>query len=362
MTENSKNRISDEFLRLALVERIFAGRDECCTRKVLCGVGEMDDAALIEISNEECMVITSDFIRGSGFYLFALGYLNYFDVGYYLMTANVSDIAAMGARPCGALSVIRYADSVTDADFCQVMQGIREAADVYDVTVVGGDIGGHSSDVFAATVFGFMKTSQALHRKNAKVGDQVYVTGIVGKPITALLYFKSAKPAGLSLSPEEEGDLLGSWKRPCARIREGVLLSTCELATSCQDISDGLKATILQMSAASGKGFRIYEKNLPISESTKKLASFQGTTAAQIAMSASVDFQLLFTVPPSKAEECNERFAEGGLQCIHIGEVTDQKECVLVSADGRDHSLPGVTWKQQVGDAYLTSIIRGDRE
>lgn len=359
---NDKKNTSDEFVRLALLERIFADQENRCVNKVICGVGEMDDAALIEISPDYSLVITSDFVRGSGFYLFTLGHLNYFDVGYYLVTANVSDIAAMGARPCGALNVVRYADSVTDAEFCEIMNGIRSAADEYEITIVGGDIGGHSADVFAATVFGFMKTSQALFRSRAQIGDRVCLTGTIGKPITALLYFKSAKPLGFALSADEEEEVLAAWKRPRARITEGVLLSTNRLANACQDISDGLKATILQMSAASDKGFKIYEERLPISEGTKKLAAFQNTTPAQIAMSASVDFELLFTVPPGKIGECKTTFAKAGLKCIEIGEITVEKENTLVRSDGRVEPLPGVPWKQQTGDDYLKAIGQGNRE
>jgi thiamine monophosphate kinase len=59
---------------------------------------DMDDCALMKISDTESLAITSDFVRGSGFTLFGLGLMNYYDAGYYLISANISDLASTGAR------------------------------------------------------------------------------------------------------------------------------------------------------------------------------------------------------------------------------------------------------------------------
>lgn len=56
-------------------------------------------------------------MRGPKFRLFEAGYLDEYDLGYYLAAANFSDIAAMGATPIGLLTVVRYPPDMSDDVF-----------------------------------------------------------------------------------------------------------------------------------------------------------------------------------------------------------------------------------------------------
>src|SRR5579864_1522870 len=313
--------MSNERSRLAIVTSILGsplpGREP---RDVLIGVHSQDDAAVIRITDDICLVISSDFVRGTGFYLFELGYLDHFDVGYYLVAANLSDIAAMGARPTGMTTVVRYGPGMTDEQFKLVFEGIRSAADHFGITIVGGDIGGYSIDVFAGTAFGFAAPDRVLRRGGAKAGDLLCVTGTVGLPITAVVYFKRAKSLGLTLSDSAEQRLLTSWRRPSPRVMEGTILSEHKLCSSCQDVSDGLKAAIHEISLRSGITFTVYAERLPVHDITKTVADFLKITVPQLAMSASVDFELLFTVPTTARDVCDRLFAKHGLTYTVIGE------------------------------------------
>lgn len=353
-----KDQVSDEMVRLGLLREVLTrARLHHIDDIVQVGVENMDDAAMIKISDEESLVIASDFVRGSGFYLFEMGYLNYFDVGYYVIVANLSDIAAKGARPVGLTTIVRYSSKMTDSQFVQVFEGMRAAADVCGTEIVGGDIGGYGIDVFASTAFGFVKTRQAMLRNGAHPGDLVCVTGNIGLPITALTYFKEVKNHGFALSPHDEQRLLESWKRPVARFQEAFILSENGFATACQDVSDGLKGTLEQMTAVSGKTFTVYENRLPIDSTTAKMASYLKISKAQLAMSASVDFALLFTLPSAKADECARFFEGAGTAYTVIGEVNSNGENTLVTEKGARKPLPGVAWKQQA-DGYLKEIVR----
>ncbi|WP_077920578.1 thiamine-phosphate kinase [Spirosoma sp. 209] len=348
-----KNKISDEHFLFSIIKNVL---DYDQNSDVPVAVESMDDCALIKISDTHSLAISSDFVRGSGFYLFELGLLNYFDVGYYLITANLSDLASMGAEPIGLTTVIRYAD-MDDKDFRNVFEGMKLAADEYNTQIIGGDIGGHKADVFVATAFGRVKTSEALLRKNVQDGDLLCVTGTVGLPITALTYFKEVKKTGFSLQEEEEERILSSWKRPTPRIYEGILLSSLQLANACQDVSDGLKATIEQMSELSGKTFSVYSDKIPIENSTIKLADFLQIDPIQIAISASVDFELLFTISQENRDRCLEEFNKRGFKMTIIGEVNNLGRNVLLDSNNVERSLPGTVWKQQQSDDYLKQII-----
>lgn len=348
-----KNKISDEATLLGIIKSIL---DYENSTDVKIGVESMDDCALIKISDKDSIAITSDFVRGSGFYLFELGLLNYYDAGYYLISANLSDLASVGAKPLGLTTVIRYAD-MDDNNFREVFNGMKASADLHNTQIIGGDIGGHKADVFVATAFGIVETEKALLRKNVKDDDLLCVTGVIGRPITALTYFKEVKNYGFKLSEEEEIRVLNSWKRPRARIKEGIILSQSGFGNACQDISDGLKATIEQMSDLSGKTFTIYSEKIPIDDATKKLGDFLKIDPVQIAISASVDFELLFTIPKDKYKECLESFKAEGLNLYVIGEVNNRKKNILIDSPSSEKDLPGVTWKQQQSSDYLKQII-----
>ena len=87
----------------------------------------LDDCAVIELKNSEKLVIGSDYIRGRQFYLFQSGHMDYFDLGYYLVCANLSDIAAMGAHPIGLTLIFRYPKNFPLADTVKILDGIKAA-------------------------------------------------------------------------------------------------------------------------------------------------------------------------------------------------------------------------------------------
>jgi thiamine-monophosphate kinase len=346
-----KKKISSEHSLFNIITNVLQYK----TRSDLpIGVESMDDCALIRISENESMAVTSDFVRGSGFTLFGLGLLNYYDAGYYLISANLSDLASVGAKPIGLTTIIRYAD-MDDNDFKDVFQGMKDAADVHDAQIIGGDIGSYKADVFAATAFGLVKTKNALLRKNVKDGDLLCVTGVIGKPITALFYFKDLKKDGLNLSAEQEERLLLSWKKPNARVKEGMLLSN-GLGNACQDISDGLKATIEQMSNMSNKTFTVYESKIPIDDATKKVAEHLKIKPIRLAASASVDFELLFTIPKEKEAECIDAFKKAGLNMAVIGHVNNSGKNILVSDNGDEGEIPGITYDHRPITEILSDI------
>ena len=211
-------------------------------------------------------------------------------------------------------------------------------------------------DVFAATAFGFAKGDKVLLRSGARPGDLLCVTGTVGLPITALTYFKQAKTMGFQLPEAVEQRLLQSWKRPIPRIVEGTLLADNDIANACQDVSDGLKATIEEISIRSGITFTIYSEALPVHAATNEVSKFLGISAAQLALSASVDFELLFTIPRAVEERCSALFKERELSFSVIGHTNSsgQNEIVL---DGITVPLPGTAWNQQYGD-LIEQVVR----
>src|SRR5712691_7591966 len=112
--------ISGEQERLEVIRNILKSQSpqsQSLPLRLIAGVEDADDCAVFDIYGDLSLVVGTDFVRGTNFMLFQEGYLNYFDLGYYLVVANLSDIAAMGAQPVGLTTIIRYPHSLEDNDF-----------------------------------------------------------------------------------------------------------------------------------------------------------------------------------------------------------------------------------------------------
>ncbi|MEU5068826.1 thiamine-phosphate kinase [Streptomyces virginiae] len=317
------------------------------------GADAKDDCAVYEFNAPVTLVAGSDYIRGPKFILYELGLLSGFDIGYYLAVANVSDIAAMGATPIGLLSVVRYPKGLDDAEFQQVIAGIHQACTDCGTMNVGGDIGDAERLILSATALGVCQPGKVLMRSGAKPGDLLCVTGACGLLGAAVAYFPKKTSFAKELPGDVEDRLLHSWRRPRARVAEGRILSGKSYATACQDTSDGLKATVEQIMRASGVGFRVFEEAVPLDPAVQMTADLMGVEPLALAMSASSDFQLAFTIAPADLEDCREDFAEAGLEFHVIGEATDSDRAEAVDGRGAVRPLPGVAWKHQTSDISL---------
>jgi len=161
-----KNKIleSDVFNLLA---KVFPESDE----RIACGVLDKDDCAIVPISESESFVFTADAVRGKNFSLAQKGLLNYFDLGYYLVMANLSDIAAMGAIPVSFLDIFRWDKETELPEIEGFLNGMRAALVRYNVPLVGGDTGSYPLEFMAGFAVGRGETDKLLRRKGARLGD-----------------------------------------------------------------------------------------------------------------------------------------------------------------------------------------------
>jgi thiamine-monophosphate kinase len=341
-------RRSDEPVRLAdFVAKIFrldAGPAEVAvakgtTARPLVGADGQDDCAVLRMSGDQDLVVGSDYVRGPKFRLYEMGLLSLSDLGYYLVAANVSDVAAMGARPLGLLSVIRYPPDMSDDEFVEVLTGIKQATHDFRCPGIGGDIGGAERLFLSATALGVCRPGRALLRSGARPGDVLCVTGPTGIAGAAMAYFRSAVKI-----PEIECHrevLLRSWRRPVARVDEGIRLGESDLVTSCQDTSDGLKAAVHGLADASAVGFVVEEAKIPVAPQVRDVCRLLDLDLMATIMGDSVDFQLAFTITP----EALPRLAGDGLAIHPIGVATRDRRVLLSGPGAVTSELPGKAWR-----------------
>lgn len=237
------------------------------------------------------------------------------DVGYRAVAVNLSDIAAMGARPRWMTLALTLwdKDELWVEDFAA---GLFAAADEHGVVLVGGDTTRGDSVVVSINVTGEVEKDAALLRSGAKVGDTVFVSGTVGDAA-----------AGLELLQQGEHDefLVGRFLRPTARLTLGRML--VGRAHAAIDISDGLVADLSKLLAASELGAQINIEDIPTSSALT--ARFDDDTALRFALSGGDDYELCFTASADAVAGIDGITAIGtvtadeGLVCRRAGEIVD---------------------------------------
>jgi thiamine-monophosphate kinase len=346
-------------IRIALEEITRAGVLRGGSLPVLLGADGRDDCAVVQLSAELDLVIGTDFVRGTGFYLFIEGVLSHEDVGWYLVGANLSDIAAMGADPAGVVVATRYSKEMTDDQWRALLRGICEACKYHSVPLLGGDSGAYSADVLSAAAIGTVPHGRALLRSGGVAGDRLYITGTVGAAGAAVAYFYRGRHQGVRLSQEVEERLRDSWRRVMPAIRQGQWLVKNAASRCALDTSDGLKAALSEIAARSGVDVVVLPAALPVDPAAQAIADAMSLSVLDVALSDSVDFRLLFSVPDATGPIVEAGFQENGWELYDIGylrEADGPPRVVAIGSQGNEE-IPGIAWDQS-DDATVDRLIR----
>ena len=251
---------------------------------VVIGVG--DDGAVLQTSAGTHQVqVTDTLVEGVHF----PANISARDIGYRVVAVNLSDVAAMGARPRWMTLALTLWDK--DESWVQEFaEGLLSAAAQYDVALVGGDTTQGDSVVVTVHVSGEVAEGKAILRSGAKPGDTVFVSGTVGDAA-----------AGLELIRQEIPDngLVQRFLKPTPRI--GLGLALVGRAHAAIDVSDGLIADLRKMLDASGVGAEVDIGSIPLSDPLR--ARFDLDTACQFAMTGGDDYELCFTAAADAVAE-----------------------------------------------------------
>ncbi len=239
--------------------------------------------------------------------------------------AALSDLAAMGATPRAALVSLAVPSAFSDDSFEAVTQGIARAAQHYACPVIGGNLSSASEISITTTVIGEV-IGTVLQRAGARIGDGIYVTGILGAASLGCALLEAH--AQHAHDPRAE-PFIARWQKPTARIREGLLLRG--LASAAIDVSDGLVQDLEHLCSASGVGATIETTSLPAARGFSELAHALGRDPLQLALAGGEDYELLYTLPQlAAAPDFGTRI---GTITAHVGEVH------LLDAGGRTLDL-----------------------
>jgi thiamine-monophosphate kinase len=289
--------------------------------------GLTDDAAVVEVPGGGSVVVSVDSVV-DGVHV-DLGLCSPADVGWKALMGALSDLAAMGARPLGALVALCVPESAEGGvATLGVMEGVAEASNESACPVVGGDVSTAGVLVVAVTVLGTVEGGPAVPRHGALPGDVIFVTGPCGASAAGLRVLRSGGSDGPGESP-----LAMAYRRPQARLAEGEA-ARLSGAHALIDVSDGLALDLHRLADASEVGFVL--DAVPIAE---------GATLAE-ALGGGEDYELLVVMGPADVDGYRERCAAAGMRPpFRIGVVVaDQADRRLV-----DDALGRLGWQHPVG-------------
>jgi thiamine-monophosphate kinase len=314
-------------------------------------VGPGDDAAVVEPERGAFDVLTTDAVV-EGVH-FDRAFVPLAAVGHRALAVNLSDLAAMGARPRAALLSLVLPESLDVTEIDHLLDGLLPLADAHGVALVGGNITRTTGPlVIDVTAIGSVKPRKVLTRDGALPGDEVYVTGSLGAAAVGLMVLRAnhrdgaaglagSAPAGPTDRAPHEDECVARYLRPIPRVRAGVLLGRTRAATSAMDLSDGLADAVTQVAEASGVGMRIDAAALPLADGVRPWHAANGGDAIATAVSGGDDYELLFTVRPTQRGRLRGVRTElGDLPLTRIGVVT-RGRAVVLAGDAGDQAMPG---------------------
>ena len=275
--------MTEDQLVAAIAERL----QDVAPAKLLVGIG--DDAAVWQPSRNNRSVITTDaLVEGIDFTKEAMSAQ---DCGFRALASNLSDVAAMGARPVLATVTLGFPAGTDPQWLLASYDGIAELARRTKCAIAGGDITRAPSILFSIAVVGEVRSSNVKTRDGARPGDVLVSSGPLGASRAGLLV--ALDRPDLASDPAF-ADVLRAFRRPEPRLREGRWLAASRHVHAMMDCSDGLSTDVARMCAASGCGAVI--ESVPIDEGARAVAQRTGDDPERYALDGGEDFELLAAV------------------------------------------------------------------
>ncbi len=275
-------------------------------------LGPGDDAAILRLSGDNC-VVTSDMLNdGTDF---VSGQSDWRLVGRKALAVNLSDLAAMAACPVAALvSLLLPRDG--GLQIAKILyRGLLDLAEEFDLPIAGGDTNSWDGPtVICVTAIGQTTEHGFWGRGGARAGDWILVTGHFG------------------------GSILGHQFEFVPRVREALQLNAGYRIHAATDVSDGLTLDLMHILQASACGAELRLDWIPISDDARRLAETGKKPALEHALGDGEDFELILALPPKEAERL---LADQPLQVplTQIGRFVDEPGLWQVSPTGRRQPL-----------------------
>ena len=295
-----------------LIQRFFkAGADAMHPndeKVIALGIG--DDCALLKPAAGEEIAITSDMlVEGRHFFMDANPGL----LGRKALAVNLSDLAAMGAKPIGFTLSIAL-PNVDIAWLEAFSKGLFAVANQYSCPLIGGDTTAGPLTI-SITAFGSIPSGKAIRRSGAKVGHDIWASGTIGDARLALAALRHE----ITLPESDLKQIEHRMHNPTPRVELGMTIR--ELASAALDISDGLLGDLHHILKQSQVSAKVFLDQIPKSETLQKQSE---DIQNQFAASGGDDYEICFTAPTEKRDVIDEISTALNLPLTRIGSITEK--------------------------------------
>lgn len=289
------------------------------TPSALLGVG--DDAALLQVSPGMELAVSVDMLVEGRHFSPQDGPGT---VGHKSLAVNLSDMAAMGAKPRWATLALALpaADEKWLRGFAGGLFGL---AGKFGVELVGGDTTRGPLNI-CIQIMGEVPVGQALRRDGAKAGDEIWVSGTLGTAALALAF----RQGRVELDQLEAAACLPALYVPQPRVALGLELRS--IASAAIDVSDGLLADLGHILEQSGVGAEIYFESLPLHEVVRRHINLDAVKNCVLA--GGDDYELCFTASSARHAELLALSKKLMLPLTCIGHIVGGTELTLLNGKG----------------------------
>ena len=253
-----------------------------------------DDAAVVRVPGGRAVLSTDLLIEGTHF---SLDYFRPEEVGERALSANLSDLAAMGADPVCYLVALAAPPGTPVATVDAIFRGMATAARPSGIRLMGGDTCRGDRLTLCLTVVGAVGRGKPASRAGARPGDLLYVTGSPGWSRLGLALLRRGRPARPSGWRREA---MRAHLRPEARWREGRAAARSGAVAAMIDVSDGILTDLSHLLERDGLGAVLAEESFPVSRSFRAASAALGVDPLDAFLGGGEDYELLMAVRPAR--------------------------------------------------------------
>ncbi|MBL8552399.1 MAG: thiamine-phosphate kinase [Hyphomonadaceae bacterium] len=262
------------------------------------------------------------------------------------LRVNVSDLAAKGALPFGIFLNLSWPAARPAAQLAGFAEALGEDLKRFRSALMGGDTTSTPGPLtISITALGRPLRRRAPSREDAKPGDDVWVTGVIGDAYLGLCALKGELK---TLSPRDHETLAARYRVPEPPI--AFAAAVARLARASMDVSDGLLIDAGRMADASGLAIRIEAAAVPHSAAAQRwLAVPENASRQQRLLAGGDDYEILFTAEPERRAAVRRAAARAGVAVSRIGAVEKGAGLALVDAHGAPLPLGETGYRHKLG-------------
>ncbi|WP_202401611.1 MULTISPECIES: thiamine-phosphate kinase [unclassified Saccharibacter] len=250
-----------------------------------------------------------------------------------LLRCNLSDLAAMGARPAAYMLNVSVPSGAHygEAWFALFSKGLAEDQEQYQLSLLGGDTTGSTGPlVLSLTIFGYAPIGKALRRDTAQPGDEIWVTGTLGDAVLGL-YARKGK------LEDPTGALVEAYRLPTPRTG----LKLHGIVHAALDISDGLLQDCGHIARESGVAVELEAASIPFSQPVKThLPQWQ-----EECLIGGDDYELLIACSPTQSLALKKQCDQAHIPLTRIGHVVEGVGVNMRDENGHLMQFPRTGWQ-----------------